>query len=128
MAMNGGKGGLARLGAWAARRSEPRLWVSIAGAGCLLAVTGLLVVAGDAQVDDSGDTGSSAPGIILFLLVVAAGYALLHFAREAPAASAGVTALVLGTPPLLYFLTFDESNVPVFSLEAVLGVSALVWL
>ena len=128
MATNGGEGGVARLGAWAARRSEPRLWVSIAGAGCLLAVTGLLVVAGDAQVDDSGDTGSGAPGIILFLLVVAAGYALLHVAREAPAASAGVTALVLGMPPLMYFLTFDKSDQQLFSLEAVLGVSALVWL
>lgn len=128
MAMNSGEGGLARLGAWAARRSEPRLWVSIAGAGCLLAVTGLLAISGDAQVDDSGDTGSTAPGIILFLLVVAAGYALLHFAREAPAASAGVAALVLGLPPLMYFLTFDESDLPPFSLEAVLGASALVWL
>jgi hypothetical protein len=128
MAMNQGEGGLARLGAWAARRSEPRLWVSIAGAGCLLAVTGLLAIAGDAQVEDSGDTGSTAPGIILFLLVVAAGYALLHFAREAPAASAGVTAVVLGLPPLMYFLTFDESDLPPFSLEAVLGASALVWI
>jgi hypothetical protein len=128
MSMNRGEGGLARLGAWAARRSEPRLWVSIAGAGCLLAVTGLLAIAGDAQVDDSGDTGSTAPGIILFLLVVGAGYALLHVAREAPAASAGVTAVVLGLPPLMYFLTFDESDLPPFSLEAVLGASALVWI
>lgn len=131
MAMSGGGdggSGLRRLGAWATRRTQPRLWVSIAGAGCLLAVSGLLVISGDARVDDNGDSGSSAPGIILFLLVVAAGYLLMHFAVETPAASAGVTAVVLGVPTLVFFLTFDESDVPPFPIEAVLGLSALAWL
>src|SRR5690606_23532660 len=112
MATNGGAGGLSRLGAWAARRTEPRLWVTLAGAGCLLAVFGLLLVSGDAQIDDDGSAGSNAPGIVLFLLVVAAGYLLMHFFREAPAASAGVAAVVLGTPPLIWFLTFDAHDVP----------------
>jgi len=129
MAMHsGGAGGLRRLGAWAVQRTEPRLWVSMAGAGCLLAVTGLLLIAGDAQVGDDGDSGSTTPGILLFLLVVAAGYALMYLFREAPAASAGVTAVVLGVPPLMYFLTFDENDMPPVALEALLGLSALVWL
>ncbi len=119
---------LRRLGARAARRPEPRLWISLAAAGCLLAVTGLLAIVGDAQVEDSGDTGSTAPGIVLFLFVVAAGFLLMYLFREAPAATAGVTAVVLGVPPLVYFLTFDESDLPPFSVEAVLGLSALVWL
>ena len=119
---------LERLGSWAARRPEPRLWISVAGAGCLMAVTGLLAIAGDAQVDDSGDVGSSTPGILIFLLVVVAGYLLMHFVRETPAATAGVTAVVLGLPPLAYFLTFDENSNPPLSIEAVLGLPALVWL
>jgi hypothetical protein len=127
MASNG-PGGLGQLGAWAARRSEPRLWVSIAAAGCLLAVLGILAISGDAQFDEGGDPGPTAPGIILCLLVVAAGYLLMYWFREAPAASAGVTAVVLALPPLVYFLTFDENDLPPFSIEAVLGLSALVWL
>ena len=119
---------LERLGAWAARRPEPRLWVSVAGAGCLMAVTGLIAIAGDAQVDDSGDVGSTAPGILIFLLVVSAGYLLMQFARETPAATAGVTAVVLGMPLLAYFVTFDESDTPPLSVEAILGLPALVWL
>ncbi|MDD9369841.1 MAG: hypothetical protein PV358_07005 [Acidimicrobiales bacterium] len=119
---------LERLGAWAERRPEPRLWVSVAGAGCLMAVTGLIAIAGDAQVDDSGDVGSTTPGILIFLLVVSAGYLLMQFARETPAATAGVTAVVLGMPLLAYFLTFDESDTPPLSVEAILGLPALVWL
>lgn len=119
---------LERLGAWAARRPEPRLWISVAGAGCLMAVTGLLAIAGDAQVDDSGDVGSTTPGILIFLLVVVAGYLLMQFLRETPAATAGVTAVVLGMPVLAYFLTFDESDALPFSIEAILGLPALVWL
>ena len=119
---------LERLGAWAARRLEPRLWISVAGAGCLMAVTGLLAIAGDAQVTDGGEAGSTAPGILIFLLVVVAGYLLMQFLRETPAATAGVTAVVLGLPPLAWFLTFDESDIPPVSIEAVLGLPALVWL
>ena len=38
----------------------------------MLAWAGLLAIAGDAQVDDSGDVGSTTPGILIFLLVVVA--------------------------------------------------------
>jgi hypothetical protein len=123
-------GGLRRLGARAARRSEPRLWVVLAAVGCLLAVNGVLTISGDAQVEDSGEPGPTWPGILLCLLVVCAGYLLMHRFREAPAASAGVTAVVLALPPLMYFLTFDDDSLPgvPFSLDAVLALSALVWL
>ncbi|MGH9229200.1 MAG: hypothetical protein ACRD07_10840 [Acidimicrobiales bacterium] len=38
-------GFLARLGAWAGRRAEPGLWISLVGAGCALAVPGAGLVA-----------------------------------------------------------------------------------
>jgi hypothetical protein len=118
-----------RLRAWARRRPEPRLWVTLAGAGCILAVSGLQLIAGDAQAPEDGGDGTNIPGIILSLLVVAAGFVLMHFFREQPASAAGVAAVVLGTPSLLFFLTFDENSFELpFSAEAVLGGSALLWL
>jgi hypothetical protein len=118
-----------RLRAWARRRPEPRLWVTLAGAGCILAVSGLQLIAGDAQAPQDGGDGTNIPGIILSLLVVAAGFVLMHFFREQPASAAGVAAVVLGTPSLLFFLTFDENSFELpFSAEAVLGGSALLWL
>jgi hypothetical protein len=122
-------GFLARLGAWAGRRAEPRLWISLAGAGCALAVAGVVIISGDAQVGDEGfSDGSRVPGIILCLVVAAAGYVLLHLFAESPAATAGVTAIALAVPPLFYFLTFDGDGVPPWSAEGILALSALVWL
>ena len=54
MAKNDGETAAGAVGASAARRTEPRLWISLAGAGCLLAVLGVLVIAGDAQAGDDG--------------------------------------------------------------------------
>jgi len=123
------RGSEGRLRAWARRRPEPRLWVTLAGAGCILAVSGLQLIAGDAQAPEDGGDGTNIPGIILSLLVVAAGFVLMHFFREQPASAAGVAAVVLGTPALLFFLTFDENSFELpFSAEAVLGGSALLWL
>jgi len=120
---------MARLGAWAGRRAEPRLWISLAGAGCALAVAGVVIISGDAQVGDEGfSDGSRVPGIVLCLVVAVAGYVLLHRFRESPAATAGVTAIALAVPPLFYFLTFDGDNVPPWSAEGILALSALVWL
>src|SRR5262245_3163706 len=118
-----------RLRAWARRRPEPRVWVTLAGAGCIPAVSGLQLIAGDAQAPEDGGDGTNIPGILLSLLVVAAGFVLMHFFREQPASAAGVAAVVLGTPSLLFFLTFDENSFELpFSAEAVLGGSALLWL
>ncbi|HET6954878.1 MAG TPA: hypothetical protein VFI47_31240 [Acidimicrobiales bacterium] len=126
MATNG-PGLVDRMGAWARRRTEPRLWVTLAGAGCLLAVFGILVISGDAQAGDNGD-GSTAPGIILCLLVVAAGYVLMYRFTDAPAGSAGVAAVALGLPPLMFFMTFDENGIEPVSIEALLGIPAAVWI
>jgi hypothetical protein len=117
------------LGAWAGRRAEPRLWISLAGAGCALAVAGVVIISGDAQVGEEGfNDGSRVPGIILCLVVAAGGYALLRWFAETPAATAGVTAIALAVPPFFYFLTFDADGTPPWSAEAILALSALVWL
>jgi hypothetical protein len=124
-----GEGFLARLGAWAGRRAEPRLWISLAGAGCAIAVTGVVIISGDAQVGEEGfSDGSRLPGIILCLVVAAGGYALLRWFAETPAATAGVTAIALAVPPFFYFLTFDADGTPPWSAEGILALSALVWL
>jgi hypothetical protein len=124
-----GEGFLARLGAWAGRRAEPRLWISLAGAGCALAVAGVVIISGDAQVGEEGfSDGSRLPGIILCLVVAAGGYALLHWFAETPAATAGVTAIALAVPPFFYFLTFDADGTPPWSAEGILALSALAWL
>ncbi len=117
------------MGAWAGRRAEPRLWISLAGAGCALAVAGVVIISGDAQVGEDGlSDGSRLPGIVLCLAVAAVGYALLHWFAEAPAATAGVTAIALAVPPFFYFLTFDADGAPPWSAEAILALSAVVWL
>jgi hypothetical protein len=122
-------GFLGRLGAWATRRAEPRLWISLAGAGCALAVAGVVTISGDAQVGEDGfSDGTRLPGIIMCLVVAAAGYVLLHWFPESPAATAGVTAIALAVPPFFYFLTFDADSVPPWSAEGILALSALVWL
>ena len=124
-----GEGSLARLGAWAGRRAEPRLWISLAGAGCALAVAGVVIISGDAQVGEDGlSDGSRLPGILLCLVLVANSYALLHWFAETPAATAGVTAIALAVPPFFYFLTFDADGAPPWSAEAILALSAVVWL
>jgi hypothetical protein len=118
-----------RLGTWARRRTEPRLWVTLAGAGCLLAVIGILIISTDAKVGDEGNVdGSNVPGIVLCLLVVLAGYVLAHRFGEAPAGAAGVAAIVLALPALIVFLTLDVDAPEPVSIEAVLAVPAVVWI
>jgi hypothetical protein len=126
MGQNGG-GFVGAIGARAERRAEPRMWVTIAAVGCALAVFGLFLISGDAQAGDGDGDGSNVPGIVLCLLVVLAGYALMQLLRDAPAASAGVTAVILGLPALALFLTIDVDDVPPFSIELFLGLPALVW-
>ena len=120
-------GGRLRDDPRAQRRAEPRMWVAIAAVGCAVAVIGLFLISGDAQDGDGDGNGSPVTGIVLSLLVVLAGYALMHLLREAPAASAGVTAVILGLPGLALFLTLDADDVPPFSIELFLGLPALVW-
>lgn len=131
-------GVLARLGERALRRPEPRLGVSLAGAGIALAVLGALVWGGDFLTGShgGGGDGDGSPrrllGVGLSLVAVVVGYFLLATRRRGPLTTAGVGASALGVPLLLGFLTFDTSagsrdGLP-FSIDAVVLVSVLVWL
>jgi hypothetical protein len=114
------------LGARASRRAEPRTSIAIAGAGCALAVLGVLIVAGD--TGSSGGDFNKVPGIVLSALVVAAGFFTLSSARQGAAATAGTVAAALGVPALVFFLTFDQDGLPPYSTDAILIVSTIVWL
>lgn len=114
------------LGARSRRRAEPRPSIAIAGAGCALAVLGVLIVAGDTGTTD-GDFNRF-PGVVLSALVVASGYVTLTTIRQGPVATAGAAAAALGVPPLMFFLTVDQSTTPPYSTEGILIVPTLVWL
>lgn len=114
------------FGPRALRRAEPRASIAIAGAGCALAILGVLIISADTGT--SGDDFNRAPGIVLSALVVGAGFVALANARRGPVATAGAVAAAAGVPPLMFFLTFDENGFPPYSTEAILGVSALAWL
>ena len=103
------------------------MWVAIAAVGCALAVLGLYLISGDAQAGDGDGDGSPVTGIVLSLAVVLAGYVVMYLLHEGPAASAGVTAVILGLPGVALFLTLDVDDVPPFSIELFLGLPAIVW-
>jgi hypothetical protein len=119
------------LGPRATRRAEPRLGVVLAGAGMVLTIIGVLSWSGDELGEGTGGSDKGL-GIVLSLAVVAAGYALQALYRRGPLAAAGTVAATLGVPSLLFFLTFDADKAlegePPFSLDAVLLVSAVIWL
>lgn len=117
---------LQSLGVRGRRRAEPRTSIAIAGAGCALAVLGVLIVAGD--TGSGGDEFNRWPGVVLSALVVAAGLYTLAAVRVGPLATAGTVAAALGVPPLVFFLSFDDSGFPPYSSDAILIVSALAWL
>lgn len=114
------------LGARSLRRAEPRASIAIAAGGCALAVLGVLII--------SGDTGSSNgefsrwPGLILSVIVVVAGYLTMANLRTGAIATAGSVGAALGVPPLMFFLTFSESDFPPYSTDGILLVSTMVWL
>ena len=116
-----------RLGPRAARRAEPRASIAVAGAGCVLAVIGVLIVSGDTGVGDSGELNRW-PGVILSAAVVALGWFVLANVRTGAVATGGAVAAALGVPPLMFFLTFDQEGLPPYSTEAILGVSTAAWL
>ena len=118
--------GIARLGPRTQRRPAPRLTIALAAAGCALVVLGALVVGGDGLVGDDGD-GSQLPGIVLSAATAAGGFVLLATQRNGPLATAGAVGAALGVPPLLFFLTFDESSFPPYSTEAILFLSTAAW-
>ncbi|MFZ6004003.1 MAG: hypothetical protein ACOYXM_08730 [Actinomycetota bacterium] len=114
------------LGPRGLRRAEPRASIAIAGAGCALAIIGVMIVAGDTGAGD--DDFNKVPGIVLSALVVGAGFFTLRAVRQGPLATAGAAAAALGVPPLMFFITFDLDSLPPYSTEGILIVSTGVWL
>ena len=111
------------------RRPDPRVGVALAGAGCALAVVGVLAISGDALPGIDGDDGggSQVPGILLSAALFAAGLGLLVKAPPGAFRTAGSVATVASIPALLFFLTFDDGAFPPYSPDAILGVSAAAW-
>lgn len=124
-----------RLQARTTRRPEPRLGLSLAGVGIVLAILGVVVWSGTylgqatgvSVGGGGGDTSRRYLGIILSLAVVFAGYVLAIAARRGPLATAGVVSSALGVPVFLGFATFDPGSGGPFSIDAVVWVSIVVW-
>jgi len=99
----------------------------VAGAGCALAVLGVLIISGDTGTGDRGELNRW-PGVILSAAVVIAGYVVMSQVERGAVATGGAVAAALGVPPLVFFLTWDETGLPPYSTEGILGVSTLAWL
>jgi hypothetical protein len=94
------------------RRAEPRFGITLAGVGVLMVIVGVIVWATDRALEgvrESGDSDNSL-GIILTMLVIAAGYFLLIRFKTGPLATAGVAAAVLAVPVLLAYATLDPTE------------------
>ena len=115
------------LGDRGRRRAEPRTSVSLAGAGCVLGVVGVLVLAGDTGFDDEGEL-NRLPGVVLCTVLIALGYFVLARVRSGALATAGTVAAALGVPALLFFLTYDDGGLPPYNTEVILIVSTATWL
>ncbi len=115
---------LDRLGPRVARRPQPRASIALAGAGCALAVAGVLTLAGDAGVSNDGGFNRT-PGIILSLLVVGAGLLVLQLRNQGPLATAGSVAVAAGTPAAIGFMVVGGGD---GRLDTAITLSALAWL
>lgn len=114
------------LGDRGRRRAEPRASIALAGAGCALAVLGVLLISGDSG--SSGDDFNRVPGLLLSALLVAAGFFTLSQVDRGPLATAGTVGAALGVPSLLFFVSFDQDNLPPYSTDLILIGSTIVWL
>ena len=118
---------LDRLGPRAARRMTPRVGIALAGAGALIAIGGAIGIGGDQLTDDDGDL-QRIPGVVVALVLIAAGLGVLHLIRTGPLATAGAAAVAAGIPVLLFFTTVNDDEFPFFALDALLLVSTVAWL
>ena len=125
-----------RLGPRVFTRPAPRLGVSLAGVGVLLAVLGVVAWGGSYVSEGrtssivTGHPGSSARhflGALLALVVVAIGYALLITARRGALATAGIAASALGVPVAMEFLTYDSATANPINTDATVWVSIIVY-
>lgn len=120
---------LERLGPRALRRAAPRLGPVLGGAGAVLAFIGLVVLSFDTSGIDDGDGDSNKMiGVLLCAAGVAAGYALVARFRAGGLATFGSVVAVLLLPFMLFFLTFDDNDLPPFSVDVVLMLSVAGWL
>jgi hypothetical protein len=105
----------------------PRVGGANAGAGALIALGGAIGISGDQLTDDDGDL-QRIPGVVIALLLIAAGLAVLHVIRTGPLATAGAVAVAVGIPMLLLFATVNDDDFPFFAFDALLLVSTVAWL
>ncbi|HEX4905885.1 MAG TPA: hypothetical protein VFU93_10560 [Acidimicrobiales bacterium] len=105
----------------------PRVGIALAGAGALIAIGGAIGIGGDQLTDDDGDL-QRIPGVVVALLLIAAGLAVLHVIRTGPLATAGASAVAAGIPMLLLFATVNDDDFPFFAFDALLLVSTVAWL
>ncbi|MGH9210563.1 MAG: hypothetical protein ACRD2C_07745 [Acidimicrobiales bacterium] len=137
--MSTGSGLLGRLGDRAEQRAQPRFGIALAGVGVLMVIVGIVAWAGE-RLGRTTDEGEADPdrtvGILLTLIVIAAGYALVLRFRQGPLATAGVAASALAVPVLLAFATFDATpddspdafaSLP-FAIDAIVLLSVATWL
>jgi hypothetical protein len=118
---------LESIGTRARRRGEPRTTISVAGAGCALAVLGVLLVSGDAGFGDGGGFNRW-PGTILAALVVLGGLLAMRTVARGPVGTAGAVAVFLGLPVLAGFVTLDPDSFPPFSVDGILVITTVGWL
>lgn len=96
---------LERLGWRAERRPEPGFaHVLAAGGGAFV------VFAVAAVISEIGGDDLTLPGVLLSLLVVAAAYAAGMRVESGPVRSAAVTAIVLATPMVWFFVFFGDGG------------------
>jgi hypothetical protein len=133
-----------RLADRLAARPAPRFGISLAGAGVVLAILGVIFwgftyifeAPGGIFGGGSGGSGGTGGGSrhylggVLALVVVVIGYVLAIVAQRGPLATAGVGASAIGVPVALEFFTFDlrSSGGEVVNFDAVTWISIVVWL
>ncbi len=133
-----------RLGVLAQRRPEPRQGISLAGAGAVLVLAGILWWAGGYFVEglrggidlDTGrshfDDSRRFLGAGLAFVATLVGYAMVIIGKRGPLATAGVIAGAVGVPLTIGFLSLDLSGLlssgDVINVDAIALVSVIVWL
>jgi hypothetical protein len=115
-----------RLGARADRRMTPRIGISLAGTGSLLAIGGSIGLGTNDLVGDDGDL-NRIPGLLVSLVLLGVGMVVLQRIRSGPLATGASVAAAVGIPMLLLFATVKDSY-PGFNVDAVLLLATVAWL
>ncbi len=94
----------------------------------MLVVWGALLIGADNIGGGSGGGGSQAPGAVISLAIVLAGYWLSFRFRTGALGAAAVAASVVALPVFFGFALYDNNNVPPLPFDQILLLSAIVWL